>query len=300
MTGFIAEMVNYLIPASGAPRCFKFEADMEAGKNYSVDFRQLSSEQGKAFRPYGLYVDNTRGTARLEFLIKGLNFAGFVEAGEFFCTPYPAPMDQEVIIRGAGPAVVLFVDFPVMPYSSAQLTGSQGGGGSIDIGPITDALALLVTQAAFETRMDEAGANQLQTLSALTSLAASVGTPLQNGFADQWQNGVAEVKGIQQQILGTLGALMGSIGNPLQNGFANQWQGGINLLRERVEAITGFNTDGDPLPETFNTLPRTYNYNPDGTIATEVRTSNSEAFTKTYTYTDGKLTHESGWVLTYL
>lgn len=264
MTGFIAEMTNYLIPASGAPRCFKFEQNMVAEQNYQVDFRQITSEQGKAFRPYGMFIDNTRGAGRLEFLIQGLNFAGYVEPGQFFMTPYPAPMQQEVTLRGNGPAVVLFVDFPVMPYSSAQLTGgsSGGGGGSIDVTPITDALALLVKETTFTMNGNAITGNQLQILGAIRSLADSLGTPLQNGFA-------------------------------------NQWQSGINLLRTRVEALTGFNTDGDPLPETFNTLPRRYTYNPDGTIATEVRVDRYELFTKTFTYTDGKLTQESGWVLSY-
>lgn len=44
-------------------------------------------------------------------------------------------------------------------------------------------------------------------------------------------------------------------------------------------------------------LPKTLSYNPDGTLATITVTRGSNTWVQTYTYTDGKLTAVSGWVL---
>jgi YD repeat-containing protein len=43
-------------------------------------------------------------------------------------------------------------------------------------------------------------------------------------------------------------------------------------------------------------LPTTYAYNADGTLASETVSFLSYTFVKSYQYTNGKLTSQSGWV----
>lgn len=45
-----------------------------------------------------------------------------------------------------------------------------------------------------------------------------------------------------------------------------------------------------------DSLPHTYTYNGDGTLATDSVTFGAAVFVKTYTYTSGKVTGESAWV----
>ena len=44
------------------------------------------------------------------------------------------------------------------------------------------------------------------------------------------------------------------------------------------------------------TVPHSYTYNGDGTLATESITVGEDTWTKTYTYTAGNLTGETAWV----
>jgi hypothetical protein len=46
----------------------------------------------------------------------------------------------------------------------------------------------------------------------------------------------------------------------------------------------------------LDTLAHSYTYNPDGTLQTVVVQDGSNTYTKTYTYTNGQLTSETGWV----
>lgn len=48
----------------------------------------------------------------------------------------------------------------------------------------------------------------------------------------------------------------------------------------------------------LDTLPHTYTYNGDGTLATESVTNGVGVWTKTYSYTAGNLTGETEWVRT--
>lgn len=312
MTGFIAEMTNYLIPASGAPRCFKFEQNMVAERNYQVDFRQITSEQGKAFRPYGMFIDNTRGTGRLEFLIQGLNFAGFVEPGQFFMTPYPAPMQQEITLRGNGLAVVLFVDFPVMPYSSAQLTGGSSGGGG-DLAPVLSAIGERVSQATFTAAMAEI-------LEALNAPGSGGGDGVSQASFDA----------TMAQVLGALGGVIGAINtrlsqpdyaagvsdivnaiysinlSPINNALSMQvntyqFEGEMTSLKMAIADLKSagamYDSEARELPDNFNSLPRSYVYNAAGKRTQEVRTDGAlYTWTKTFSYTDDNLTAESAWV----
>lgn len=45
-----------------------------------------------------------------------------------------------------------------------------------------------------------------------------------------------------------------------------------------------------------SSLPHAYGYNGDGTLATDTVTVGDRTWVKTYTYTAGNLTSETGWV----
>lgn len=330
MTGFIAEMTNYLIPASGAPRCFKFEQNMVAEQNYPVDFRQITSEQGKAFRPYGMFIDNTRGTGRLEFLIQGLNFAGYVEPGQFFMTPYPAPMQQEVTLRGNGPAVVLFVDFPVMPYSSAQLTGGSSGGG--DFAPLIAAVEARVSQTSFDAAISDilaalggggsGGAtdltgviseiqgvrlNQRETIDRMVlaadlfpmlgNIQANIATIAGNSGGGGGVDPTPLLTQIEDNTYNALGKLdqIRSSVNGLQAPLGNLSSAVLSLHA----AYELYDSDGNPLPSNFGSLARAYEYDVAGNIEAETRTDNLYfIWRKTYGYVADKLATQSPWVRT--
>lgn len=54
-------------------------------------------------------------------------------------------------------------------------------------------------------------------------------------------------------------------------------------------------TDGNPLPLDFDSLPFVFGRNGDGTIQYEERTQGTTTWRQTYSYTDGKLTGGTGW-----
>lgn len=56
-------------------------------------------------------------------------------------------------------------------------------------------------------------------------------------------------------------------------------------------------TTGDNIPDD---LPETYSYNADGTIAYVSVTDGSQTWRQTYTWSSGKITNVSGWVLQWV
>lgn len=324
MTGIISEMGNYLIPASGAPRCYQFSQTMVAEQNYEVDFRSIALD-GKDFRPYGMFIDNTRGAAPLEFLIQGVNFAGFVAAGEFLMTPYPAPMNQVVTLRGAGQVTVLFVDFPVMPFSTAQFGQGGGGGGSIDIKPVTDALALLVTQESFERNSNEVETNQLQIIAAFNAFAIDANANARETIDRMVKEAdLMPMLGAMRSYLATIAGNSGGGGGADPTPLLTQIEdntysalGKLDQIRSAVNGLQGplgdlnsaimsmhsayalFDSDGNPLPANFGSLGRAYEYDAGGNIEAETRTDGLYfIWRKTYAYNADKLISESAWVRT--
>lgn len=112
---------NYLVPATGSPNMYAVHETFSAAP-FIVDFSQISLN-GLAFRPSGVIIDNTAGTGDLDVLIPQASFNVICKAGATLMMPYPALQNHTASITGLGDATVIFVDFPLMPYSSAQAAG---------------------------------------------------------------------------------------------------------------------------------------------------------------------------------
>lgn len=124
MTSKLQSISNYLVPAAGTTRGFVVREIFDPLKPKYIDFREQGLD-GAPFRPSGVFIDNSANAEPLTVVINEFSYAVKAKAGEFMCAPYPAPMQQTVSIIGNGEATVVFVDFPVIPFSSA---GSGGGG----------------------------------------------------------------------------------------------------------------------------------------------------------------------------
>lgn len=116
---------NYLVPATGNPQMVPVSGPFPA-TGFTVDFRN-EGISGAPFIPSGVFIDNTTGTATLTVQIIGVPYTITCPAGAWMQSQYPAPLDQQAVIysNGAGTPSVVFVDFPVIPFSLAQAGGSS-------------------------------------------------------------------------------------------------------------------------------------------------------------------------------
>lgn len=171
---------NYLVPATGNPQMVPVSGPFPA-TGFTVDFRN-EGISGAPFIPSGLFIDNTSGTTTLTVQIIGVPYTITCPAGAWMQSQYPAPLDQQAVIysNGAGTPSVVFVDFPVIPFSSAQTTGG-GGGGAVTIADGAD--------VAQGSTTDAAGANtEIGQLKQIAAYAignigyATDGTPLPSTF----------------------------------------------------------------------------------------------------------------------
>lgn len=138
MTERILSTVNYIVPAAGTTRGYAIEETFVADVVKTVDFRNAGLD-GQPFRPSGVYVDNTQGTADLRVVINEIGYSIVVKAGVFSAVQYPAPMQQSANITGEGRAVLVFVDFPVIPFTSANAAlGAIPDGADVALGATTD------------------------------------------------------------------------------------------------------------------------------------------------------------------
>lgn len=124
----VSAVQNYLVPASGTTNAWRFNKTMLAGVFEQVDFRNISLN-GRPFAPSGALIDNTLGTADCVVTILEYGYRLVCKAGQMLNLSYPAPLEQSVSITGEGVVNVIFVDYPVLPYSSATGGGGGGGGG---------------------------------------------------------------------------------------------------------------------------------------------------------------------------
>jgi len=120
MSTGLQSMINYMIPAVGTPRGYVYNATLVAGTPATIDFRGITGGgiDGQPFRPSGVYIDNTQGTAVLKVVINEISYAINCPIGETLNLPYPAPIDMTATITGQGVVTIVFVDTPVMPYRS--------------------------------------------------------------------------------------------------------------------------------------------------------------------------------------
>jgi hypothetical protein len=113
---------NYLVPATSSPNAYLIRGTFSAAPEI-VNFSNISLN-GLAFRPSGVIIDNTAGTGSLNILIPEMSFNISCPAGASLNMPYPAPMNHTASITGLGDATVIFVDYPLQPYSSVQASGT--------------------------------------------------------------------------------------------------------------------------------------------------------------------------------
>lgn len=114
-------VVNYSAPSAGFTRACPIQATFTAVP-FNIDFKALegSNLADTPFRPTGVYIDNTQSVNPLTVLINEINFRIICPAGAALNLPYPAPAYSTASITGNGPASLVFVDYPVQPYSSAS------------------------------------------------------------------------------------------------------------------------------------------------------------------------------------
>lgn len=121
---------NFLVPATGGVNCLVVSREFIADP-FRVNFQEYDLS-GVPFRPYGVIVDNTSGANEIEIRINEIAYTIKCPAGQSIQMPYPSPVNHTASISspaGANQATVIFVDYPVQPYSSA-VSASGGGGAS--------------------------------------------------------------------------------------------------------------------------------------------------------------------------
>jgi hypothetical protein len=136
------DVVNYLVPAAGSTSMYNISQVFSATPQ-NVDFRATSVDQA-AFTPSGVFIDNSQGTGPLTVTINEAGFSITCAAGSRLQTQYPAPMAQSAAITGLGQATVIFVDFPVIPFS----WGPNGANGTVAVSNLPTIPGLPVGAAA--------------------------------------------------------------------------------------------------------------------------------------------------------
>lgn len=120
MSTGLNNVVNFMIPAVGTPRGYVVSQVFVAGTPVDIDFRNVSGGwiDAQPFRPSGVLVDNSLGTAAVVVVINQMAYRITVPAGTSLQMPYPAPSELTVTITGEGQATLVFVDYPVIPFAS--------------------------------------------------------------------------------------------------------------------------------------------------------------------------------------
>lgn len=177
---------NYLVPATGTTHAVPV-AGVFSSTPTMADFRSVEIS-GQRFVPSGVFIDNSQGAGDLVISVQGM--AGYTvvcPAGQRLQTQYPAPLDQIVQITGNGPAVCVFVDFPVIPFqvqggTSSSVSVTAADGAIATVGATTDAPAPNV--AATDTLMAHVKLHGtlLQALAGLARQYDADGDPLPDNF----------------------------------------------------------------------------------------------------------------------
>ncbi len=110
---YIGNTTNYLVPAAGQTHAVAFNQIFSATPQV-FDWRQFAIDNFP-FQPQGAFIDNTAGVGPLIVNIQPLNFNVVVPAGVGSQVQFPAPNGQTISVTGDGQAVIVFVDFPVLP-----------------------------------------------------------------------------------------------------------------------------------------------------------------------------------------
>lgn len=120
MSDGLQQLINYMIPAVGTPRGYIFSKTLVAATPETIVFLGVQGGYwaGQPFRPSGVYIDNTQGTAPLQVVINEVSYRMICPVGQTLNLPFPAPLDVTATIVGEGQVTVIFVDVPVQPYRS--------------------------------------------------------------------------------------------------------------------------------------------------------------------------------------
>lgn len=119
----VSAVTNYLVPAAGTTNGYFINDVMPAAGKF-IDFNTQSLD-GQPFRPSGVIINNTHGSAMARVRINETGYDVICDAGQTVQMPYPAPINCTATIYGNDePLSVIFVDYPVIPVA---LGGSGGG-----------------------------------------------------------------------------------------------------------------------------------------------------------------------------
>ena len=108
---------NFLVPATGSTNSVVLDQILTAGVPVRFDFANYSIS-GIPFRPSGVLIDNSAATAPTSVQIPEIGYTMICAVGEMLHLPYPAPLNHSAIVSGEGDVTVIFVDYPVIPFSS--------------------------------------------------------------------------------------------------------------------------------------------------------------------------------------
>lgn len=135
---------NYLVPATGTTNSVPVVGVFSAVPT-RADFREVELN-GVQFVPSGVFIDNSAGAAPLVISVEGMSgFTLSCPAGSRMGRQYPAPIDQICNITGNGQGIVIFVDFPVIPYDDFASANASAvtiaDGADVTLGAKADAPA---------------------------------------------------------------------------------------------------------------------------------------------------------------
>lgn len=118
MANGLQSVTNFLVPATGSTNAFVIHQAFSATPLLQ-NFNNVELD-GIPFRPSGVIIDNTAGTSALTVLINEIGYNIVCAAGKTLQMPYPAPVNHSANITGdpANVATVVFVDYPVIPFSN--------------------------------------------------------------------------------------------------------------------------------------------------------------------------------------
>ena len=163
---------NYLVPATGTTNSVPVVGTFSAVPT-RVDFREISLN-GEQFVPSGVFIDNSAGIGPLIIEIESMQgYSVYCPAGQIIARQYPAPIDQIVNIVGNGDAVVIFVDFPVIPS-----TDSTSGAVSTAVTIADGADATFGAQADAAAANDTGAFSFMALFKRLQTKTASLGSAL--------------------------------------------------------------------------------------------------------------------------
>lgn len=114
---------NYLVPASGTTHAVFQQCDFAVAGIATEDWQAFSTNHFQ-FRPQGVFIDNTQGTATATFSIQGVPFNAYMPAGYAGWVSFPSVANLVTEISGTGTVNLTYVDFPVINSTPVDSSGN--------------------------------------------------------------------------------------------------------------------------------------------------------------------------------